>query len=78
MTHSTPPSLCPLPREYMVGMPPPPAAITMALRSSSHLIGRSSKMRFGSGEATTRRQSLPSGLKTHDFSAESSAASSLV
>ena len=38
------------PGSYIVGMPPPPAAITIVLCSSSHLIGRSSKMRFGSGD----------------------------
>ena len=60
---STPVSLrVPSPGSYIVGMPPPPAAITIVLRSSSHLIGRSSKMRFGSGEGTTRRHSSPSGL----------------
>jgi hypothetical protein len=40
----------------MVGMPPPPAATTTVLCASSHLMGRSSKIRFGSGDATTRRQ----------------------
>jgi hypothetical protein len=57
-------------------MPPPPAAITMASWSSSHLIGFSSKIRFGSGEGTTRRQCSPSSLNTHPFSADNRSASS--
>ena len=49
----------------------------MVCFSSSHLIGRSSKMRFGSGEATTRRHLSPSCLNTHCFSAAKRSASSL-
>ena len=58
-------------------MPPPPAAMTMVCFSSSHFIGRNSKMRFGSGEATTRRHLSPSGLMAQPFSAASRSASAL-
>ncbi|MNV93678.1 hypothetical protein D3C71_1883940 [compost metagenome] len=76
MTASTPSSL---PGEvYMVGMPPPPAQITMLLFSSSHLIGRISKMRFGFGLATTRRYLSPSGAMAQPFSAASFSASALL
>ena len=43
------------PGSYTVGMPPPPAAMTIVPFSSSHFIGRISNTRLGSGEATTRR-----------------------
>ena len=43
------------PGSYMVGIPPPPAQITIVPCSSSHLTGRISKIRLGSGEGTTRR-----------------------
>ena len=43
-------------------MPSPPAQITTQPCSRSHSIWRSSKMRLGSGEGTTRRNALPSGL----------------
>ncbi|MNC46343.1 hypothetical protein D3C75_953580 [compost metagenome] len=62
---------------YMVGMPPPPAQITMLLFSSSHLIGRISKMRLGFGLATTRRYLSPSALTTQPFSLARRSASSL-
>jgi len=53
---------------YMVGMPPPPAQITIVFCSSSHLIGRISKIRLGSGEGTTLRHLFPSCLKIQLFS----------
>ena len=43
------------PGSYTVGMPPPPAAMTIVPFSSSHFIGRISNIRLGSGDATTRR-----------------------
>lgn len=75
MTHSTPTSLRSAPGSYIVGMPPPPAAMTTVLRSSSHLIGRISKIRFGCGEGTTRRQCSPSALNAQPFSFASRSAS---
>src|SRR6266436_8119035 len=77
MTHSTPASARCFPGSYIVGMPPPPAAITMVLCSRSHLIWRNSKMRLGSGDGTTRRHLSPSGLNTHSLSAAIRSASSL-
>ena len=57
-------------------MPPPPAAaMTIVCFSSSHFIGRNSKMRFGLGEATTRRHLSPSALKAQPLSAASRSAS---
>ena len=61
----------------MVGMPPPPAQITIVPRSSSHLTGRISKIRCGMGEGTTRRHFCPSCLKIHFFSAAMRSASGL-
>ena len=61
MTTSAPTSVR-VPGSYIVGMPPPPVQITTAPCSSSQRIGRISKIRFGSGEATTRRHLSPSGL----------------
>ena len=55
MTASTPVSVRVPSGTYMVGMPPPPAQMTIVPFSSSHLIGRISKIRLGSGEGTTRR-----------------------
>ena len=78
MTASTPTSLRSAPGSYMVGMPPPPAQITIVPCSSSHLIGRISKMRFGRGDGTTRRHLSPSCLKTQPFSAASRSASAFV
>ncbi len=49
-------------------MPPPPAQMTIVPFSSSHLIGRCSKMRVGTGEGTTRRQRSPSSLKAQPCS----------
>ena len=40
------------PGSYTVGMPPPPAAMTIVPFSSSHFIGRISNIRLGSGDAT--------------------------
>jgi hypothetical protein len=60
----------------MVGMPPPPAQTTMVPLSSSHFTGRISKMRRGSGEATTRRQPGPSRFTLQPFSAARRRASS--
>ncbi len=59
------------PGSYIVGMPPPPAQMTTAPWSSNQRIGRISKMRFGRGEGTTRRQWAPSGLTAQPFSAAS-------
>ena len=53
---------------YLVGTPPPPAQITTVPCSSSHRIGRISKIRFGSGDGTTRRQLAPSCLNAQPFS----------
>ncbi len=75
MTTSAPTSVR-VPGRYMVGMPPPPAQITSVPFSSSQRTGRSSKMRFGSGEGTTRRQRSPSGRITQPFSASRRRASS--
>ena len=50
--------------------------ITTAPFSSSHVIGRISKIRLGSGDATTRRHLSPSGLICQPFAAASSSASS--
>ena len=75
ITHSTPTSCRSLPFSYMVGMPPPPAAITTVPFSSSHWIGLSWKMRFGSGEGTTRRQLLPSGFTVQPLAFASAFAS---
>ncbi|MNP24313.1 hypothetical protein D3C76_1170660 [compost metagenome] len=61
---------------YMVGMPPPPAQMTTVPFSSSHLIGRISKMRLGRGLATTRRNLSPSGAMAQPFSLASASASS--
>ena len=58
----------------MTGMPPPPAQMTTAPFSSSHRIWRSSKMRRGLGEGTTRRKWLPSGLTVQPPSAASASA----
>ena len=49
ITASTPMSLRSAPGSYMVGMPPPPAQMTIVPCSSSQLMGRISKMRLGSG-----------------------------
>ena len=49
-------------------MPPPPAQMTIVPFSSSHLIGRCSKIRVGAGEGTTRRQRSPSGLNAQPYS----------
>ena len=57
-------------------MPPPPAQITTQPFSSSDLIGLISKIRFGTGDGTTRRNLPPSGLNVHPFSASRRAASS--
>jgi hypothetical protein len=40
---------------YLVGMPPPPAQITTAPRSSSASMAWISKIRLGCGDGTTRR-----------------------
>ena len=64
-----------MPFSYIVGMPPPPAAITTVPFSSSHWIGRSWKMRFGSGEGTTRRHLSPSGFTIQPLAAASAFAS---
>ena len=77
MTTSAPTSVR-VPGWYIVGMPPPPVQMTTAPRSSSQRIGRISKIRFGSGEATTRRHLSPSGLIAQPFSAASRSASSLL
>ena len=62
MTASTPTSWRSAPGAYIVGMPPPPAQITTTPCSSSQRIGRISKMRFGRGDGTTRRQLVAVGL----------------
>ena len=78
MTTSAPTSVR-VPGSYIVGMPPPPVQIDHGARSSSQRIGRISKIRFGSGEATTRRHLSPSCLMAQPFSAASrSASASLV
>ena len=63
---------------YVVGMPPPPAQMTIDPASSSVRIAGVPKMRLGSGEGTTRRMLSPSGLNAHPFSACRRAASSAV
>ena len=75
MTASTPPSVRSLPGTHVVGIPPPPAQITTTPCSSSHRIGRISKIRFGAGDGTTRRRRSPSRLNTQPFSAASASAS---
>jgi hypothetical protein len=60
----------------MTGIPPPPAQITTASRSSNHSTGSTPKMRFGNGEGTTRRKLSPSGLKTQPLSFASRSESS--
>ena len=72
MTASTP---CSLPSSsYMVGMPPPPAQITIVPCSTSIRIGRISKIRCGFGLATTRRNLSPSGAIVQPCSAASRSA----
>ena len=62
MTASTPTSRRSAPFSYIVGMPPPPAQMTTRLWSSSQPIAWISKIRFGRGEGTTRRQYVAVGL----------------
>ena len=77
MTASTP-TRAPGPEDgYIVGIPPPPAQMTTAPRSSSQLIGAISRMRRGSGEGTTRRHAAPSGRNVQPLSAASASAASL-
>ena len=78
MTASTPPSVRSSPGTHVVGIPPPPAQITTAPCSSSHRIGRISKIRFGAGDGTTRRRWSPSRLNTQPFSAASASAVGVV
>ena len=61
----------------MVGIPPPPAQITTQPGSSSHLMGRRSKIRRGTGEGTTLRMLSSSGLNAKPRSAASLPASGL-
>ena len=68
MTASIPVRNCPLSGWHMTGIPPPPVQITTAPLSSSHRIGRISKIRFGRGEGTTRRQVSPSRRNCQPFS----------
>ncbi len=74
MTASTPTSCRFAPRAYIVGMPPPPAQMITTPWSSSQRIGRSSKIRSGRGEGTTRRQCGPSGFTAQPLSAASALA----
>ncbi len=76
ITASTPLSFFPA-SSYMVGIPPPPAQMTMVPFSSSHFTGRISKIRFGRGLGTTRRNLSPSGAMLQPFSAARRSASSL-
>jgi hypothetical protein len=57
-------------------MPPPPAQMTTQPFWSSASIASISKIRFGSGDGTTRRRLSPSGLNVQPFSFSSRAASS--
>ena len=65
------------PAAYIVGMPPPPAQITTTPLSRSHRIGRISKIRFGCGDGTTRRQRSPSCLNDPALLGGEASASSL-
>ncbi len=56
ITASTPTRCRSSPGAYIVGIPPPPAQMITTPWSSSQRIGRSSKIRSGRGEGTTRRQ----------------------
>ena len=77
MTASTP-TRAPGPDDgSIVGMPPPPAQMTTAPRSSSQLIGWISTIRRGSGDGTTRRQADPSCRNAQPFLAASASAASL-
>src|SRR6201986_690585 len=77
MTASTP-TRSPGPDDgYMVGMPPPPAQMTTAPRSSSQVIGSIYRIFLGSGEGTTRRQEDPSGLNVQPLAAASLSPASL-
>ena len=61
----------------MAGMPPPPAQMTTAPRSSSQVIGSISRIFLGSGEGTTRRHEDPSGLNVQPLAAASLSPASL-
>ena len=57
-------------------MPPPPAQMTTAPRSSSQVTGWISRICTGRGEGTTRRHAAPSWRKLHPLAAASASAAS--
>ncbi len=77
MTASTPVRRRSSPGTNIVGIPPPPAQMTTEPWSRSQRIGPISKIRFGRGDGTTRRQYAPSAFTTQPFSAARASASAL-